>query len=67
MKACEVVGNDCTEPAGWRTGNGSVRWNMEADAKYECYRCGKRACKACSKVVKKQRICWDCLEEENER
>lgn len=66
-EACSVVGQDCEAPAGWWGGSG-VTPNPDADAEFECYRCGEPVCGACSaEDTEGSRVCDSCRDDSEEK
>lgn len=60
-ETCEVCDADCLAPAGYGFGGAAVEGTDFIDT--ICSECGCYVCDACSKIVKKKRICNNCLEE----
>lgn len=67
VETCSTVGPNCSAPAGYLMGGGSVPG--EDAAEFTCFQCGEPVCGECSAVGEYdsygvQRRCLDCREEE---
>lgn len=63
-RVCCVCNEECKAPAAYRAGSGV--FEGEGSARCTCRQCGMPVCSACSKRVRRIRLCRDCIGE-NER
>ena len=67
MAKCSVADENCTAPAAYMSGNGSIYTVSGTRARYTCYICGEPVCGQCSQRREyhkgKRRICNSCCED----
>lgn len=60
-ETCSVVNGDCLAPAGYAFGGGAVDGTDYVTT--TCSVCGEYVCENCSKMIKRKRVCDNCIEE----
>ena len=59
-ETCEIVNENCLAPAGYSMGGGAIEGDEFVTT--TCHECGRYVCEACSKMVKRKRVCDECRE-----